>query len=312
MDAFIPKFLGSIFTDNPLPDGVNKWDEPLNGRVPVVLIHGTWLNAYNTWDYLAPELIKAGHAVFAFNYGKDPNCFVGKASGVYACGYLRRSHREVAQFIDEVIERTGADQVDLVGHSQGVAQARLFLSDSGGSNADDPTKNRVRKLIGIGPASHGTTLSGISTIAGKLDPSNKVHGLLEKILGGAAIDQRLGSEFGEYLNQNGDTVPGVDYTLITTTFDGIATPWQDQVFEAGEGATVNNVHLQDGGSRLDFSSHLSMLYSPRVVDIVLEALDPQDRTFRRPRILPMLGELNLPKLPLSRLSRLSRSSRRRR
>ena len=53
MDAFIPKFLSSLRRDKPLPEGVNKWEEPLDGRTPTVLIHGTWLNAYNTWDYIA-------------------------------------------------------------------------------------------------------------------------------------------------------------------------------------------------------------------------------------------------------------------
>ena len=40
MDAFIPKFLSSLRRDNPLPEGVNKFDTPLEGKTPTVLIHG--------------------------------------------------------------------------------------------------------------------------------------------------------------------------------------------------------------------------------------------------------------------------------
>ncbi|HIW96389.1 MAG TPA: alpha/beta fold hydrolase [Candidatus Corynebacterium gallistercoris] len=294
MDAFLPKFFKTLFKDNPLPRGVNKWDEPLDGRVPVVLIHGTWLNAYNTWDYIAHYLLEEGHAVFAVNYGKEPDTFTGKAPGVYANNYLRTSQKEVAAFIDEVLERTGAEQVDLIGHSQGVAQARLYLTDSGGHNPDEPNRNKVRKLIGIGPATRGTTLSGISTFAKKLDPTERSNSRVHSIFGGAALDQRKGAGFGEHLNRGGDTVPGVDYTMITARYDGIATPWKDQRMVAGEGATVHNYSVQEGGNILDLSGHLAMLYSPRTLDLVLEALKPSQRRLRKAVVLPMMGPVGLP------------------
>ncbi len=302
MDAFIPKFLSSLRRDNPLPEGVNKWDTPLDGKTPTVLIHGTWLNAYNTWDYVAKNLIAAGHPVFAVNYGKDRSAFTGKAPGVYANNFLRTSQQEVAAFIDEVIERTGAKKVHLVGHSQGVAQARLYLSDSGGADRADVARNKVDRLVGVGPAHHGTTLSGISTLGDKLDPNNKLAGFLEKFLGGAAIDQRVGSEFGDYLNRDGDTTPGVDYTMITAKYDGIATPRLKQVMVAGDGARVRNLSVQDGNP-LDLSGHLAMLYSPRVVDLILEALEPGEdgpaayraaHPLKRGVVLPMMGEFRLP------------------
>ena len=302
MDAFIPKFLSSLRRENPLPEGVNKWDTPLEGRTPVVLIHGTWLNAYNTWDYVAKHLIAAGHPVFAVNYGKDRDALTGKAPGVYANNFLRSSQLEVAHFIDDVIERTGAQKVNLVGHSQGVAQARLYLSDSGGADRADVARNKVDRLVGVGPAHHGTTLSGVSTLAERVDPSNKLAGPLEKILGGAAIDQRVGSEFGEHLNRDGDTTPGVDYTMITAKYDGIATPRLKQVMVAGDGARVRNLSVQDDNP-FDLSGHLAMLYSPRVVDLILEALAPGDdgpaayRTanpLKRSMVLPLMGEFRVP------------------
>ncbi|WP_408925170.1 esterase/lipase family protein [Corynebacterium sp. YSMAA1_1_F7] len=301
MDAFIPKFLSSLLRDNPLPEGVNKWDTPLDGATPTVLIHGTWLNAYNTWDYVAKKLIAAGHPVFAVNYGKDRSAFVGKAAGVYANNFLRTSQEEVAAFIDEVIERTGASKVNLVGHSQGVAQARLYLSDSGGADRADVARNKVDRLVGVGPAHHGTTLSGVSTLAERVDPHNKSAGFLEKLLGGAAIDQRVGSEFGEHLNREGDTTPGVDYTMITAKYDGIATPRLKQVMVAGEGARVRNLSVQDDNP-FDLSGHLAMLYSPRVADLILEALEPGEdgpatyraaHPLRRGVVLPMMGEFRM-------------------
>lgn len=301
MDAFLPKFFRALFQNNPLPKGVNPWDEPLDGRTPVVLIHGTWLNSYNTWDYIARHLIAEGHAVFAVNYGKDPETFTGKAPGVYANNYLRTSQKEIAAFIDEVLERTGADQVDLIGHSQGVAQSRMYLTDSGGHNPDEPNRNKVRKLIGVGPATRGTTFSGVSTLAKKLDPAQRSNPRIHKIFGGAALDQQRGTEFNEHLNRQGDTVPGVDYTIITARYDRIVTPGKDQHLVAGDGATVHNCTVQDDGNILDLSGHLAMLYSPRTVDLILEALEPCQRHLRRAVVLPMMGPVGLPRFLTQRL-----------
>lgn len=303
--SFLPAFLKSLLHPEWLPEGVNKWDEPLDGRVPVVLLHGTWLNVYNSFSLLAPALEEAGHAVFAKNYGRDSSPLTGRASGVFATAGLLDSQKEVAAFIDEVLERTGARQVDLVGHSQGVAQARLYLTDSGGADPQNPEKNKVRRIIGIGGSNHGTTLSGISSLASALDRSGKSDGLTLKLLGQAAIDQRVGSEAVRHLNRQGDTVPGVDYTMICSRFDQIVTPWRTQRLEAGPGATVRNVLVQTGNIK-DFSDHLAILYSPRVVDLVLEALHDGDEDYRTTHpevstwVVPWFGEARRPSLSFLR------------
>lgn len=278
-----------------MPSGVNDWDAPLNGRVPVVLLHGTWLNVYNSFSLIAPALQQAGHAVFCRNYGHDSAPLTGRPSGVFATAGLRKSQREVAEFIDEVLERTGAKQVDIVGHSQGVAQARLYMSDSGGACVDNPENNKVRRLIGIGGSNHGTTLSGVASIASLLDKAGRADPVALKLLGQAALDQRLGSEAVQHLNRMGDTVPGVDYTMICSRFDQIVTPWKSQKLTAGPGATVKNILLQTGNIK-DFSDHLAILYSPRVVDLVLEALHDGDENYRDTHpevsswVVPWFGE----------------------
>ncbi|MBC2682273.1 esterase/lipase family protein [Corynebacterium anserum] len=297
---FLPAFFRSLRHPEWLPQGVNKWDEPLNGRVPVVLLHGTWLNVYNTFAFIAPALERAGHAVFTKNYGRDPRPLTGRPSGVFGTAGLLHSQQEVAAFIDEVLERTGANQVDIIGHSQGVAQARLYLTDSGGAHPDDPGKNKVRRIIGIGGSNHGTTLSGISSLASALDKKGITDNLTIKVLGQAAMDQRLGSATVKHLNRGGDTVAGVEYTMICSRFDQIVTPWRTQRLEPGPGATVKNLLVQTGNVK-DFSDHLAILYSPRVVDLILEALHPGEDNYRDTHpevsrwVLPGFGEARLPR-----------------
>ena len=53
----------------------------------------------------------------------------------------------------------------------------------------------------------------------------------------------------------------------------VSTPYRSTFLTAGPGAVVRNVTLQDG-CPIDLSDHLSMMYSPRAIGIVREALDP--------------------------------------
>lgn len=352
--SFLGTWIRSFLHPDRRPRGVNRWDEPLEGRVPVVLIHGTWMNSYNTWEMLAPRLAAAGHAVFCFDYGRDTSSLAGRLPGVHGTRGLMDSRAEVAAFIDEVLERTGARQVDLVAHSQGVAQARMYLTDSGGADAADLARNRVRRVIGLGGSNHGT-YSWLPRILGlgrngvadadavepgaagtpgpdaDLAPEPGAGGttrtrrgelgarLLCRIGGQAALDQLVGSPAMAHLNRHGDSVPGVDYTMLCTRYDTVVTPWRTQFLEAGPGARVRNVLVQQGAFA-DFSDHLAMLYSPHVIDLVLEALSDDAESYRAAHpavtgtVLPFFGALprHLPRVSLPRRRRARQSVRRRR
>lgn len=277
MNTFLGAFLRSQRCPSLMPEGVNDWETPLpdsgRGAVPVVLIHGTWMNSYCSWALLAPTLAAAGHRVFAVNYGQDAGCFLGRRPACFGNASLEASQREVATFIDKVLDRTGAARVDLVGHSQGVAQARLYLTDSGG--AGDPGSGvppKVRRLVGFAGSNHGTTASGIGTL-GRWLIGKGAYGPLRSVLGQCAEDQMVGSTAMAHLNRHGDTVPGVDYTMICSRYDEVVTPWRTQYLTPGDGATVRNLLVQDHGNRTDLSEHLALMYSPRAVDLTLEALD---------------------------------------
>ena len=144
-------------------------------------------------------------------------------------------------------------------------------------------------------------MSGVATIAEKLLGKNGRYKLTKKMLGGAAIDQTIGSEFMKHLNRDGDTMPGVDYLMICSRFDQVVTPWRTQQLEAGPGATVKNVLIQTGNIK-DFSDHLAILYSPGVLDLVQEALDPGEpgdyrrkNPFVKSTVFPGLGRVRLPR-----------------
>ncbi|MFC7308092.1 esterase/lipase family protein [Streptomyces monticola] len=270
-DNFLPAMFYSIARLDIDPPGANDWNcRPSAAHPrPVVLVHGTYENRYNNWARMSPELKAQGYCVYALDYGDTDDAAPGAAPTVKGYGDIKQSSKELAAFVDKVLDASGSGQVDLVGHSQGGTLARWYLKADGGANPGDPSKNKVKKVVQLGATNHGTTMSGTLTLADKFHMVEAG----EKPFGMAGVQQFVKSDFIKELNADGDTVPGVDYTVIGTKYDEITTPWQSTFMTAGPGATVRNIALQEG-CPVDLSAHLSMSYSPRAIGLVKRALDP--------------------------------------
>jgi triacylglycerol esterase/lipase EstA (alpha/beta hydrolase family) len=213
---------------------------------PVVLVHGTFLNK-TSWLTLEPQLKAAGYCVFALDYGNN------------ATGEIRASAHQLAQFVDQVLAQTHAKKVAIVGHSQGGMMPRYWMKFLGGAS-------KVDELIGMAPSNHGTT----NPLASPLAPVCI-----------ACLEQAAGSSFLAELNAGGDTLPGISYTVISTRYDEVVTPYTSQALS---GAT--NVVLQ-GACPLDLSEHVTIQDDPVAAQWVLNALarpGPADPRFR-PRCL---------------------------
>jgi triacylglycerol esterase/lipase EstA (alpha/beta hydrolase family) len=213
---------------------------------PVVLVHGTFENQA-MWALLSPQIKAAGYCVFALDYGNS------------ATGDIPTSASQLGSFVDQVLAETGASKVDLVGHSQGGMMPRYWMKFDGGAP-------KVDDLIGIAPSNHGTT-----------NPLASPAGFFCK----ACAQQAAGSAFITNLNAGGDTLAGPSYTVISTRYDEVVTPYQSQAL-AGPAAQVTNVVLQDL-CPLDISEHLTIPSDPATAQWVLNALGragPADPAFR--------------------------------
>ncbi len=240
------------------PPGANNWTcQPSAAHPrPVVLVHGTLGDMSDSWQALSPLLFDNGYCVFALNYGAANG---SGALGVYGIGDITQSAQQLATFVDRVLTATGASQVDIVGHSQGGMMPRYYLKYLGGSG-------HVHTLVGLAPSNHGTTLDGLTTVAGNLPNGSAFVGAACT----ACNQQQAGSSFLADLNAGGDTVAGVNYTVIESRYDEVVTPYSSAFLS---GPDVTNITLQDQCS-LDFGEHLSMPYD-HIADIdVLNALDP--------------------------------------
>ncbi|MEO7269610.1 MAG: alpha/beta fold hydrolase [Knoellia sp.] len=273
--GFLPAKAYSSLAPTALPPGTNDWTcQPSAAHPrPVVLVHGTWANRYDSFAMIAPHLKRAGYCVYALNYGDENASVLGQLPGLFATAPVKQSGAEIGAFVDQVLDSTGASRVDMFGWSQGGIAARTYLKFNGGTNTSNPAANKVKNLITFGATNHGTTLSGLGALAGQIAPD-----VIPPVLGPAAADQLIDSPFLTELNAGGDTQEGVTYTIIGSKYDEVSTPYQRTFLTAGPGAVVNNITLQTGCA-IDLSDHLSGLYSYRLVGLVTKALDPSGNVF---------------------------------
>ncbi|WP_228981963.1 triacylglycerol lipase [Streptomyces sp. DH12] len=226
---------------------------------PVVLVHGTLGNSVDNWLGLAPYLVRRGYCVFSLDYGQLPG-----VPFFHGLGPVAESAEQLDAFVDRVLDATGAPEVDLVGHSQGGMMPRHYLKFLGGAA-------EVNALVGLAPDNHGTTLLGLTALLPYFPGAADL--LNEKTP--ALADQIAGSPFLRRLNEGGDTVPGVRYTVIATRYDQVVTPYRSQFLD---GPGVRNVLLQDL-CPVDLSEHLAIALVDRVAfHEVANALDPARAT----------------------------------
>ncbi|MEU8654698.1 alpha/beta fold hydrolase [Streptomyces sp. NPDC048737] len=241
--------------------GWNDYDcEPAAAHPrPVVLVHGTFGNSVDNWLGLAPYLKHRGYCVFSLDYGRLPGVPL-----FHGLGPVDRSAEQLSVYVDRVLAATGATETDLVGHSQGGMMPRYYLKFLGGAA-------KVNALVGIAPSNHGTTLGGLTNLL-PLFPG--AEDLLTTATP-ALAQQIAGSDFMTKLNEGGDTVPGVRYTVIATRYDEVVTPYRTQFLS---GPNVRNVLVQDL-CPLDLSEHALLGLTDRIAfHEVANALDPAHAT----------------------------------
>jgi pimeloyl-ACP methyl ester carboxylesterase len=229
------------------PPGANDFDcRSAVHPVPVILVHGTFGDMTVSWNLVSPALKAQGYCVFALDLVRR-----GMAP-------IDRSADKLAAFIDEVLTRTGAPQVSLVGHSQGGMLGRYVARFRGKLAVIDD-------IVGLAPSSHGTTNPLAPGVAG---------------LGCRACAQQVaGSQFMQKLNAPPEAPPPPSYTVVSTRYDEVVTPYQSQALS---GETVTNVVLQDRCPE-DITDHVGIVYDPIALQWTLDALGrpgPADPAFQ--------------------------------
>ena len=157
-----------------------------------------------------------------------------------------------AQALEEVADREGGSEVDIVGFSAGGLVARTFLERVGGG---------VRSLVFLGTPHHGTRLAGLAT---RLDPSLCARACREMV---------PGSRFLRTLNAGRTAPPGTSLTNVYSADDGVVTPPRSARLEG-----TRNVLIQDvcPGARV---AHTRLVSDPIALGLVVAALEAGSGAF---------------------------------
>lgn len=219
------------------------------------MLHGLSSNAQQ-WLVHGPAVASAGYCVFTVTFGAN-------AQGLNGNAPVAASGTEIGTFIDKVLAETGADQVDLVGHSLGGFMALWVPKVTGYAD-------RVGSVVSFTPPTHGTTLLGAVGLADALGLRSSLDGLLG--LGGclACVDLLAGSKAVSRLETGPIAAPGIRYTVIASRYDAIVTPAsRGFVREPG----VRNFYVQDK-CPLDPVGHFGIGFDTGVASMILNGLDP--------------------------------------
>ena len=231
------------------PPGANVWDGPCDGN-PVVLVHGFGAFAASNWFALSPLLVNNGRRVFALDYGDYGHGVLTKR--VKGTGDAHRCAEELATYVDKVLAATGAAKVDLVAHSFGGLVVQYYLKRLGGDE-------HVDQVVGLAPTFHGTTFNGLLRVP-------LFCRLGARAFGDNITQQAAGSPFVRELYSDGDTAPGITYTVISPMWDTFTTPIRAQRL-AGERVT----NLRHRGP----AEHITLAFSRRALAQVVQALAPR-------------------------------------
>ncbi|MFJ9540405.1 esterase/lipase family protein [Streptomyces sp. NPDC101225] len=210
----------------PSPDGAAQL--PTGSRTPVVLLHG-FIDNRSVFVLLRRSLAQHGRQqVESLNYS-PLTCDVRTAAEL------------LGRHIEEICERTGSRQVDIVGHSLGGLIARYYVQRLGGDI-------RVRTLVTLGTPHSGT----------RVVPLANAHPIVRQM--------RPGSQLLEELTR---PAPGCRTHFVSFWSD------LDHLMDPLETACIDHPDLMVQNVRVSGIGHLALPVHPAVATGICQALDAE-------------------------------------
>ncbi|KAG0205420.1 hypothetical protein BGX28_002991 [Mortierella sp. GBA30] len=220
----------------------------------MVLVHATFPNAAINWAYHGMRFVAKGYCVFQLDYGHVP-----QLPGIGGMAQIELSAAELYNFVEKVLAATKASQVDIMGHSQGGLMPLYYMKRLDGAA-------KVHKIGALAPATHGTSLSGIVTLARALKIYDPATGQINSACS-SCMQMVHDSPFLEDLYKDGDVSPGVQYFYLATKYDQIITPYTNS-FLRQKNVNVTNAVIQDY-CFLDFTDH-NLIFADALAFNILE------------------------------------------
>ncbi|MFE0672835.1 esterase/lipase family protein [Streptomyces sp. NPDC058867] len=200
-------------------------------RPPVVLLHG-FIDNRSVFLLLRRSLAQHGrHRIESLNYSP------------LTCD-IRSAAELLGRHIEEICARTGAERVDVVGHSLGGLIARYYVQRLGGDL-------RVRTLVTLGTPHAGTRVA----------PLANAHPIVRQMRPGSAVLEELARP-----------APGCRTHFVSFWSD------LDHIMDPLETACIDHPDLLAQNVRVSGVGHLALPVHPAVAAGVRRALDDEPAT----------------------------------
>jgi triacylglycerol lipase len=206
---------------------------------PILLVAGTLAPAFPTLTLLASRLRARGYPVTTLTLAR------------LGTGDMAEAAERIPRAVQRLRARTGAREVDIIGHSQGGLVNRYYVKFLGGAPS-------VHTYISLGTPQQGAVRRETPTPLGQL-----VCALAPTV----CAEGLAGSPFMENLNAGGDTPPGADFFSIWSSTDGLLNPADSAEFHDGG----RNLRVQDYCPESTVT-HLGLVFNRAVFELVLSAL----------------------------------------
>ncbi|MEU1051029.1 alpha/beta fold hydrolase [Streptomyces sp. NPDC005876] len=217
----------------PLPDpgDTPRLPRQAESRPPVVLLHG-FIDNRSVFLLLRRSLAQHGRQqVESLNYSP------------LTCD-IRTAAELLGRHIEEICERTGARQVDIVGHSLGGLIGRYYIQRLGGDH-------RVRMLVTLGTPHSGT----------RVVPLANAHPIVRQMRPGSPVIEELALP-----------APGCRTQFVSFWSD------LDRMMDPPETACLDHPGLSVRNVRVSGVGHLALPVHPAVATGIRQALDAPDDT----------------------------------
>lgn len=232
-------------------------------RNPVVFLHGLSANREWTISTFQKHLQENGWCTYSQTYGEYSMVpFIGGLRP------MRETAPEIAAFIRQVKERTGAQKIDLVGHSEGGVHSLYVPMTQLG------IKEIIGRSVALGPAVHGAMYFGFADLwylggeATRFTVANILHTIGCPACDDMAPDGAIFNDFKAASPQIAQA--GIKTSIIVSNNDILVKPETSIVNEPG----VRNIVVQDHCPE-DGAGHAGLSYDRNVWQLVKNELEEQ-------------------------------------
>ncbi|MEU6911990.1 lipase family alpha/beta hydrolase [Streptomyces olindensis] len=211
---------------SPLPTGDGAAQLPTQAKPPVLLLHG-FIDNRSVFVLLRRSLAQHGRQqIESLNYSP------------LTCD-IRAAAELLGRRVEEICERTGARQIDVVGHSLGGLIARYYVQRLGGDT-------RVRTLVTLGTPHSGTRVA----------PLADAHPIVRQMRPGSPVLEELTRP-----------APGCRTHFVSYWSD------LDHVMDPLETACIDHPDLSAQNVRVTGIGHLALPVHPAVANGIRQVLD---------------------------------------